>query len=68
MHGAGPQLNKQLAAAKIEASYHNGIRITDPRTLGIARKIFQEENLKIVDALEKLGTHARPLIGNTSYN
>jgi N-acetyl-gamma-glutamyl-phosphate reductase / acetylglutamate kinase len=34
---------------------------TDPKTLGIARRVFLEENLKLVGALEKLGTRARPI-------
>lgn len=33
----------------------------DARTLGIARRVFLEENLKLVGALEKLGTRARPI-------
>ncbi|KAI9015998.1 putative acetylglutamate kinase [Hyaloraphidium curvatum] len=63
LHGAGPQLNKLLDQAGIEPQYHEGIRITDPATLEIARKVFQAENLKLVDALERLGTRARPLNG-----
>lgn len=63
VHGAGPQLNKLLDQAGVEPQYHEGIRITDPATLEIARKVFQEENLKLVDALERLGTRARPMNG-----
>lgn len=33
----------------------------DAKTLGIARRVFLEENLRLVDALEKLGTRARPI-------
>ena len=33
----------------------------DARTLHIARRVFLEENLKLVGALEKLGTRARPI-------
>ncbi|KAJ3203372.1 hypothetical protein HDU67_010218, partial [Dinochytrium kinnereticum] len=63
VHGAGPQLNDLLDRAGIEAQYHDGIRITDEKTLAIARKVFQEENLKLVEALEALGTRARPING-----
>ena len=31
------------------------------RTLQIARRVFLEENLRLVAALEKLGTRARPI-------
>jgi N-acetyl-gamma-glutamyl-phosphate reductase / acetylglutamate kinase len=35
--------------------------LSDAKTLQIARRIFLEENLKLVGALEKLGTRARPI-------
>ncbi|KAJ2496885.1 hypothetical protein GGH96_005528 [Coemansia sp. RSA 1972] len=63
VHGAGPQLNKRLEAAKIEARYEDGIRITDGQTLAIAREVFASENRKLVEALERLGTRARPITG-----
>jgi N-acetyl-gamma-glutamyl-phosphate reductase / acetylglutamate kinase len=63
VHGAGPQLNKLLEKAGVEPQYIDGIRITDEATLEIARKVFLEENLKLVEALENLGTRARPIIG-----
>lgn len=61
IHGAGPQLNKQLEEAGVEPAYNEGIRITDGKTLGIARKLFLEENLKLVEALESWGVRARPI-------
>jgi N-acetyl-gamma-glutamyl-phosphate reductase/acetylglutamate kinase len=61
IHGAGPQLNKMLEEAGIEPQYNEGIRITDGKTLGIARKLFLEENLKLVEALESWGVRARPI-------
>ncbi|KAI8099386.1 Aspartate/glutamate/uridylate kinase [Halteromyces radiatus] len=63
LHGAGPQLNRLLDDAGIEPQYEEGIRITDPQTLEIARKVFLAENLKLVDALERHGTRARPIPG-----
>ena len=33
----------------------------DTKTLQVARRVFLEENLKLVTALEKLGTRARPI-------
>lgn len=38
-----------------------GIRITDARTLSHARRVFLSENLRLVSALEALGTRARPI-------
>lgn len=54
-------MNKLLQEAGVEPSYNEGIRITDGKTLGIARKLFLEENLKLVEALESWGVRARPI-------
>lgn len=61
IHGAGPQLNKLLEEAGVEPQYKEGIRITDGKTLGVARKLFLQENLKLVEALESWGVRARPI-------
>ncbi|KAK3072244.1 Protein arg-6, mitochondrial, partial [Coniosporium uncinatum] len=44
VHGAGPQMNKILEDAGVEPQYEEGIRITDAKTLRIARGLFLEEN------------------------
>ena len=61
LHGAGPQLNEIIESEGVTPDYIDGIRITDAHTLHIARRVFLEENLKLVTALEKLGTRARPI-------
>ncbi|KAJ6494027.1 acetylglutamate kinase ARG6 [Mycena vitilis] len=61
LHGAGPQLNQIIEREGIVPDYIDGIRVTDAKTLQIARRVFLEENLKLVGALEKLGTRARPI-------
>ncbi|KAI0036338.1 bifunctional acetylglutamate kinase/N-acetyl-gamma-glutamyl-phosphate reductase [Vararia minispora EC-137] len=61
LHGAGPQLNGLIEREGVVPDYIDGIRVTDAKTLQIARRVFLEENLKIVNALEKLGTRARPI-------
>ena len=61
VHGAGPQLNKLLEDAGVQPEFEEGIRITDGKTLGVARKLFLEENLKLVDELEAIGPRARPI-------
>ncbi|CAG8502349.1 8010_t:CDS:2, partial [Acaulospora morrowiae] len=63
LHGAGPQLNGLLESAGVEPNYIDGIRVTDAKTLEIAREIFLKENLKLVEALERSGTRARPIPG-----
>ncbi|CAF9942948.1 MAG: Protein arg-6, mitochondrial [Alectoria fallacina] len=61
VHGAGPQLNRILENAGVEPQFEGGIRITDGKTLGIARSLFLQENLKLVEELENLGVRARPI-------
>ncbi|OJD11484.1 N-acetyl-gamma-glutamyl-phosphate reductase [Emergomyces pasteurianus Ep9510] len=61
VHGAGPQLNKMLEAAGVEPQFEDGIRVTDGKTLALARSLFLEENLKLVEELESLGVRARPI-------
>ncbi|RAL22887.1 acetylglutamate kinase [Lujinxingia litoralis] len=59
--GGGPQLNEALEEAGIETPRIDGMRVTTPDALEVARKVFQNVNLQLVDALEALGTHARPI-------
>ncbi|KAM9985961.1 hypothetical protein ACTFIZ_002245 [Dictyostelium cf. discoideum] len=61
VHGGGPQLNAELAAAGEPAEYVEGLRVTPPSVLAIAQRVFLRENLKIVEALESSGTKARPV-------
>ena len=61
VHGAGPQLNQILEDSGVEPQFEGGIRITDGKTLGIARSLFLQENLKLVESLEDLGVRARPI-------
>lgn len=63
LHGTGPQINEILENEGIEPNYSDGIRITDEKTMGIVRKCFLEQNLKLVTALEKMGVKARPITG-----
>ncbi|KAL8662987.1 MAG: hypothetical protein Q9202_004217 [Teloschistes flavicans] len=61
VHGAGPQLNRLLEKAGVEPQFEDGIRVTDGKTLELARSLFLEENLKLVEELENLGVRARPI-------
>lgn len=63
VHGAGPQLNRLLEEAGVEPQFEEGIRVTDAKTLGIARKLFMEENLRLADRLDELGVQSRSLSG-----
>ncbi len=61
IHGAGPQLSDALAREGVDDDRVEGIRVTTPRVLEIARKVYLEENLRLVEALEEMGTRARPV-------
>ncbi|KAI9147703.1 Protein arg-6 [Paramyrothecium foliicola] len=63
VHGAGPQLNRLLEEAGVEPQFSEGIRITDAKTLGVARKLFLEENLKLTSKLDELGVANRAISG-----
>ncbi|KAG6022501.1 Protein arg-6, mitochondrial, partial [Claviceps citrina] len=63
VHGAGPQLNRLLEEAGVEPQFEEGIRVTDAKTLGIARRLFLEENLRLTDRLDELGVATRSLSG-----
>src|SRR6185503_993109 len=58
LHFAGPQLDEELSAAGIEKQTVNGLRVTSPKALGIVRRVFQQQNLKLVEALQAMDTRA----------
>ena len=62
VHGAGPQLDEELAAAGIEKQTVNGLRVTRPEALAVVRRVFQTQNLKLVEALQQSDTRATSII------
>jgi len=63
LHGAGPQLDAELSAAGIEKQTVNGLRVTSPEALAIVRRVFQQSNLKLVEALQQNGARATSITG-----
>lgn len=61
VHGAGEQLDDALNAEGIISEKIDGLRVTTPQILEVARKVFQRVNLRMVEELEELGTRARPI-------
>ncbi|KAF0691049.1 Aste57867_17661 [Aphanomyces stellatus] len=61
VHGAGPQMNDELAKAGVEPQYVKGNRVTDKATLAIAKRVFLAANRKLVDALAHAGVGVRPV-------
>ncbi|KAG9414927.1 hypothetical protein AC1031_008342 [Aphanomyces cochlioides] len=61
VHGAGPQMNDELAKEGVEPQYVKGNRVTDKKTLAIAKKVFLAANRKLVNALAHAGVGVRPI-------
>jgi len=60
IHGAGPQLDAELAAAGIEKRTVDGLRVTTPQALAVVRRVFHAQNLKLVEALQAQDARQRP--------
>lgn len=60
VHGGNLQLDRALAKAGIEAPVVKGLRKMTPAALEVARRVLHDTNLRLVEALEALGTRARP--------
>jgi bifunctional N-acetylglutamate synthase/kinase len=62
VHGAGLQLDDELSAAGIEKRLVDGLRYTTPAALGVVRRVFQTENLRLVEALQGEGVRATSIL------
>lgn len=62
LHGAGPQLDEELAAAGIAKQTIDGLRVTSPQALAIVRRVFQVQNLKLVEALQAVDARATSIL------
>jgi acetylglutamate kinase len=60
VHGGNVQLDRALAQAGVDAPVVKGLRKMTPAALEIARRVLHDTNLRLVEALEALGTRARP--------
>ncbi len=58
IHGAGPQLDEEMAAAGITKQTIDGLRVTPPAVLAVVRRVLVRENLRLVDALQEAGVRA----------
>jgi acetylglutamate kinase len=62
IHGAGPQLDAELGAAGIRKETVDGLRVTSPEALAIVRRVFQAQNLRVVEALQQAGARATSIM------
>ncbi|MFC7300309.1 acetylglutamate kinase [Cognatiluteimonas weifangensis] len=62
VHGAGPQLDAELAAAGIEKRTVDGLRVTSPQALAVVRRVFHRQNLTLVEALQAQDARATSIV------
>ena len=62
VHGAGPQLDEEMTAAGITKQTVDGLRVTTPQVLAIVRKVFLQQNLALVEALQASGARATSIV------
>ena len=62
VHGAGPQLDEEMAAAGIAKQTVDGLRVTTPDVLAIVRRVFLQQNLALVEALQQSGARATSIV------
>ena len=55
VHGARPQINAALTAAKLPLEFHKGMRVTDPDSLAVIAGVVGGESIRL-EALFSAGT------------
>jgi len=61
IHGGGPQLDARLREKGIATERHEGLRVTSGEVLDVAREVFAEQNLALVEAIRARGAPAHGL-------
>jgi len=59
LHGAGPQLDVALQQASIQTEKRQGLRVTTPDVLEVARPVIYRANRRLVSALEDQGVRSQ---------
>jgi acetylglutamate kinase len=62
LHGAGPQLDEAMDAAGVPIEKRDGLRVTTPDVMAVARPVIYRANEALVDALEARGVRARGIL------
>ncbi len=61
LHGGGPQLDETLKTRGVETPKIDGLRVTSAEALDIARDVFTDVNIKLVEAVRAQGVEAHSL-------
>lgn len=59
VHGAGPQLSRELETSGIECRWTDGLRVTTPEVLAVAHRMFLREGARLAGAVDAHGVRAR---------
>jgi acetylglutamate kinase len=59
LHGAGPQLDIALEKASVPTLKRQGLRVTTPEVMEVARPVIYRANRRLVSALEDQGVRAQ---------
>ncbi|MBI1394016.1 MAG: acetylglutamate kinase [Alphaproteobacteria bacterium] len=62
IHGGGPQLDVALAERDIATPKVDGLRVTSPEAMDVARDVFIGENIRLVEAVRAQGVEADGLV------
>jgi bifunctional N-acetylglutamate synthase/kinase len=58
LHGGGAQVDERLRERGITSEKVDGLRVTTPKVLDVARQVFTEQNFALVDAIRSRGVPA----------
>ncbi len=61
VHGAGPQLSRELEAQGVTCDFVDGLRVTTPEVLAAAHRMFLREGGRLTEAIDAHGVRARLL-------
>ena len=61
LHGGGPQLDAALSGRNVETPKIDGLRVTDAEALDVAREVFVDVNIRLVEAVREQGVSAHSL-------
>lgn len=59
VHGAGPQLSRDLEASGVQSKWVDGLRVTTPEVLQTAHRMFLREGARLAEAIDAHGVRAR---------
>ena len=68
VHGGGPEIDAELAKAKIKPKFVNGLRYTDEFVIKIVKKVFKKLNKEIVSNLSRHGAKSIDATGYITAN